>query len=113
MTRTFKHWPKLLGIALMALAFTAKAQTFPNKTLNMVVAFPAGGPSDVIGRIVAKGMQESLGQTIIVENVTGVGGALGVLKVANAPADGHTILAGSPLELIYPPPGCGRGKKQT
>lgn len=112
MTRTFKHWPKLLGIAWMALAFTAKAQTFPNKTLNMVVAFPAGGPSDVIGRIVAKGMQESLGQTIIVENVTGVGGALGVLKVANAPADGHTILAGSPLELIYTPLGVAAAKNK-
>jgi tripartite-type tricarboxylate transporter receptor subunit TctC len=90
-------------IGMLALSPIALAQTFPSKQMTMIVAFPAGGPSDVLGRVVGKSMQETLGQTLIVENVVGVGGSLGVLKAANATPDGHTILAGSPLELIYTP----------
>jgi tripartite-type tricarboxylate transporter receptor subunit TctC len=78
----------------------------------MIVAFPAGGGSDVMGRLVAKGMQESLGQTIILENVVGVGGSLGVQRVSNAAADGYTVLAGSPLELIYTPLGIAAAKNK-
>jgi tripartite-type tricarboxylate transporter receptor subunit TctC len=100
------------ALTLSAVAATAVAQNFPNKPLSMIVAFPAGGGSDVIGRLVAKGMQDSLGQTIIVENVVGVGGSLGVLKAANATPDGHTVLAGSPLELIYAPLGVAAAKNK-
>ncbi|TAG49256.1 MAG: hypothetical protein EAZ30_04215 [Betaproteobacteria bacterium] len=65
----------LSAVAATATATaTATAQNFPSKPLSMIVAFPAGGGSDVIGRLVAKGMQDALGQTIIVENVVGVGG---------------------------------------
>jgi tripartite-type tricarboxylate transporter receptor subunit TctC len=78
----------------------------------MIVAFPAGGGSDVIGRMVARSMQEPLGQTIIVENVVGVGGSLGVMKAANATPDGYTLLAGSPLELIYTPLGVAAAKNK-
>lgn len=104
----------LFNGAFTAIAFSAiaSAQTFPNKTINMIVAFPAGGGSDVIGRLVAKGMGESLGQQIIVENVVGVGGSLGVLRAANATPDGYTILAGSPLELIYTPLGVAAAKNK-
>jgi tripartite-type tricarboxylate transporter receptor subunit TctC len=99
-------------LAGLALAGTVAAQAFPNKPVSMVVAFPAGGGSDVLGRAVGKGMAEVLGQPVIVENVVGVGGALGVLRVANAQADGYTVLAGSPLELIYTPLGVAAAKNK-
>lgn len=99
-------------LGLLALSPVALAQSYPNKPVTMIVAFPAGGGSDVIGRLVGKGMQDSLGQPVIVENVVGVGGSLGVLKAANATPDGYTILAGSPLELIYTPLGIAAAKNK-
>ena len=112
-----KPWIKTLlaanaAIVIIALPPLANAQNFPSKPLTMIVAFPAGGGSDVIGRMVARSMQAPLGQTIIVENVVGVGGSLGVMKAANAAPDGHTLLAGSPLELIYTPLGVAAAKNK-
>jgi tripartite-type tricarboxylate transporter receptor subunit TctC len=108
-----KTWTKtLLATSTLALATFAGAQTFPTKPVTMIVAFPPGGGSDVLGRMVGKGMQEALGQPVVVENVVGVGGSLGVLKAANATPDGHTILAGSPLELIYTPLGIAAAKNK-
>jgi tripartite-type tricarboxylate transporter receptor subunit TctC len=104
MNRIFKT-ALIIGATVVTtvLPFVASAQNFPTKPLTMIVAFPPGGGSDVLGRMVAKGMSESLGQNVIVENVSGVGGALGVTKAASAAPDGYTMLAGSPLELIYTP----------
>ncbi len=99
-------------IAVTTLSSVVSAQNFPSKPLTMIVAFPAGGGSDVLGRLVAKGMAESLGQNVIVENVVGVGGSLGVLRAANATPDGYTIMAGSPLELIYTPLGIAAAKNK-
>jgi tripartite-type tricarboxylate transporter receptor subunit TctC len=99
-------------LAGLALAGSVAAQTFPAKPVSMIVAFPAGGGSDVLGRAVGKGMSEVFGQPVIVENVVGVGGSLGVLKAANAQPDGYTILAGSPLELIYTPLGVAAAKNK-
>lgn len=96
----------------LALAASVAAQTYPSKPVNMIVAFPPGGGSDVLGRAVGKGMSEVFGQPVIVENVVGVGGALGVLKAANAQPDGYTLLAGSPLELIYTPLGVAAAKNK-
>lgn len=90
------------ALSLLSTATLANAQAF-TKNVNMVVAFPAGGPSDVLGRHVAKSLTEVIGHPVIVENVVGVAGSLGVLKAANATPDGYTIMAGSPLELIYTP----------
>jgi tripartite-type tricarboxylate transporter receptor subunit TctC len=100
------------AISMTALTPVASAQSFPNKPVTMIVAFPPGGGSDVMGRMVARGMNESLGQNVVVENVAGVGGAMGVLRVANATPDGYTILAGSPLELIYTPLGIAAAKNK-
>ncbi len=99
-------------LASLALAGSVAAQAFPVKPVSMVVAFPAGGGSDVLGRAVGKGMSEVFGQPVIVDNVVGVGGSLGVLKAANATPDGYTILAGSPLELIYTPLGVAAAKNK-
>ena len=100
------------ALGLLAISPMALAQSYPTKPVTMIVAFPAGGGSDVIGRLVGKSMAESLGQPVIVENVVGVGGSLGVLKAANATPDGYTILAGSPLELIYTPLGVAAAKNR-
>lgn len=112
-----KPWIKTLlaastAIGIVALSPVTSAQNFPSKPLTMIVSFPAGGGSDVIGRMVARSMQEPLGQTIIVENIVGVGGSLGVMKAANAAPDGYTLLAGSPLELIYTPLGVAAAKNK-
>ncbi len=112
-----KSWIKPLlatsaALSLLAVSPWATAQNFPNKPVTMIVAFPAGGGSDVLGRAVGKGMSESMGQPIIVENVVGVAGSLGVLKAANATPDGYTIMAGSPLELIYTPLGVAAAKNK-
>ena len=100
------------AFGLMSHATLASAQAFPTKPVTMIVAFPAGGGSDVIGRTVGKSMQEVFGQPVIVENVVGAGGSLGVVKASNATPDGYTILAGSPLELIYTPLGIAAAKNK-
>ncbi len=89
------------------------AQAFPNKPINMIVAFPAGGASDFVARVMSKKMSVNLNQPILVENVVGVAGSLGVLKVANATPDGYTIIAGSPLELILTPLGLSAAKNKA
>src|SRR4051812_49599378 len=80
--------------AIVALLFgvvSSFAQTYPNKPVRVVVGFAAGGPSDVIGRIVAQKLSEALGQQFYVENVGGAGGNTAAGQVARAPADGYTI----------------------
>jgi len=67
------------------------AQTFPARPVTVVVPYPAGGPADAIARIVGEGMRANLGQPVIVENVSGAGGTLGVARVARAAPDGYTL----------------------
>jgi tripartite-type tricarboxylate transporter receptor subunit TctC len=67
------------------------AQTYPSKTLTIIVPFAAGGPTDTVTRLVAEAMTRDLGQQVIVENVGGAGGTLGAGKAAKADADGHTL----------------------
>jgi tripartite-type tricarboxylate transporter receptor subunit TctC len=80
---------------LCAVAAPVHAQDYPNHSVTVVVPFPAGGPSDVVARIVADQMGKVLGQTLVIENVGGAGGTLGSGRVAAAPPDGYTLLAGS------------------
>lgn len=84
-----------LALALNCLPLTADAQDYPNKSITVVVPFPAGGPSDVVARIVTEQMGKILGQTMVIENVGGAGGTLGGARVASAAPDGYTLLAGS------------------
>ena len=76
------------------LAQGAQAQTFPSRPITIVVPFAPGGPTDVIARTLAAHMTQSLGQTVLVENVTGANGNIGVSKVARAAPDGHTLSIG-------------------
>lgn len=78
--------------AVMAVATPVAAQTYPNRPITMIVTFAAGGPSDLIGRLLAQSMSANLGQPVVVENVVGAGGTLGMDRVAKATPDGYTIL---------------------
>ncbi len=95
MLRLRSFLPPLFGAALLALGASAGAQDFPAHPITMVVPFPAGGPTDVIARVVAERMRVSLGQPVIIENATGAAGSIGVGRVARAPADGYTLSFGT------------------
>ena len=94
-----------LGLALGAAWTLAgvQAQGFPNKTLTMIVPYTAGGASDFVGRKLQPDAATSLGQTMIVDNVGGAGGTIGLAKMLAAPHDGHTLVLGTPMELILAP----------
>ena len=81
-----------LAATALAFATVAKADDFPSHSMTMVIPFAAGGPTDVLGRLVAGRMSEILGQTVIVENVNGAGGQTGSLRVANAAPDGYQFV---------------------
>lgn len=84
--------------------YRAAAQDrFPAKPLRMVVPFAAGGSTDILARLCAQFLTDALGQTTVVENVTGAGGTLGAGRVLEAPADGHTLLAGTPGPITINP----------
>ncbi|WP_428429128.1 tripartite tricarboxylate transporter substrate-binding protein [Pararhizobium sp.] len=78
--------------AVSLISLSAHAQTYPDRTITMVVPFSAGGPTDTVARLVAESMSKDLGQQIVVENVGGAGGSLGAGRVAQADPDGYTVL---------------------
>jgi tripartite-type tricarboxylate transporter receptor subunit TctC len=87
-------WPSIvLAFALLAGVVPARAQDYPSRPITVIVPFPAGGASDVVARIVTNQMSKILGQTIIIENVSGAGGTIGSARVAAAAPDGYTLLA--------------------
>lgn len=92
MTRTF------LAAVLAAAAMIsngAQAQVFPSRPITMIVPFPAGGPNDAIGRIVAESMRATFGQPVVMENIGGAAGSTGVGRAARATPDGHTLILGN------------------
>ena len=99
MIRIAKRSLSLAAVLAMAAA-AALAQTYPQKPVNLMVPYPAGGPSDAIARIFNAPLGKELGQQVLVENLGGVSGALAAQKVLAAPADGHYIFQGSPNEVI-------------
>ena len=82
------------ALALGVGALPAFAQNYPNRPISMIVPFAAGGPTDVIARIVAEPMSRILGQQIVVENVAGAGGTTGITRAAGAKPDGYSIMMG-------------------
>jgi tripartite-type tricarboxylate transporter receptor subunit TctC len=80
---------------MLALTGAASAQKFPDRPLTMIIPFAAGGPTDVLGRVMAQKMGELLGQTVIVENVGGAGGMTGSKRASDAKPDGYTMLLGT------------------
>jgi tripartite-type tricarboxylate transporter receptor subunit TctC len=88
---------RMVAAALVALfaAVSAQAQPYPSHPITVIVPFPAGGPSDVVARIVTEQMGKLLGEPLVIENVGGAGGTIGSGRVAAAAPDGYTLLAGS------------------
>jgi tripartite-type tricarboxylate transporter receptor subunit TctC len=84
-----------LAAATLAFALPAKADDFPTRPMTMIIPFAAGGPTDVLGRVIAARMSEVLGQQVIVENVNGAGGMTGSARVANADPDGYQFVLGT------------------
>lgn len=99
------RFPRLLAVAagLVLGAGAALAQGYPVKPVNLMVPYPAGGPSDAIARIFNNALGKELGQQVLVENLGGVSGALAAQKVLAAPADGYYVFQGSPNEVILSP----------
>ena len=88
----------LLMAAAVAMPAFADAN-YPNRAITMVVGYPPGGSTDLVGRLVADGLSARLGQPVVVENLGGAGGAIGAQKVAKSAADGYTIMVGANNEL--------------
>jgi tripartite-type tricarboxylate transporter receptor subunit TctC len=84
----------ILGLFQIAVLPGANAQNYPTRPITMIVPYPAGGPSDTLTRVLAERMKVALGQSIIIENVTGAGGSIGVGRVARAAPDGYTLAIG-------------------
>jgi tripartite-type tricarboxylate transporter receptor subunit TctC len=102
---TRRFWASLLAIA--AFVPGANAQSYPTKSITVIVPFAAGGPTDVIARLLGEHMSRTLGQQIIVENVGGAGGSTGMTRVAQATPDGYTLGVGnmgtqSAAPALYP-----------
>ncbi len=84
--------PLVYGLAASLCALSAAAQTYPAKALRIVVHFPAGGPTDLVARMVAQKLTEAWGQQVVVDNRPGAGGIVGVESVVRAAPDGYTLL---------------------
>lgn len=88
------------SLALAATMQPAAAQDYPTRPVTMVVPFPPGGGTDVLGRIVGKRLSEVLGQQVVIENVGGAGGMIGSNRVVHAPPDGYQFVLGSRADAI-------------
>jgi tripartite-type tricarboxylate transporter receptor subunit TctC len=93
----------LLSAGFSALAAPAMAQTYPSRNITFVVGYAAGGTGDVIARLVAQKLSESLGKSVVVENRAGASGGIAASGVARADPDGHTILVGQSAEIAINP----------
>src|SRR3954466_11816773 len=82
------------GLALALQSHAAVAQDYPTRPITLIVPFAAGGPTDVISRIVGEHMSRTLGQQIVIENVLGAGGTIAGTKAKNATNDGYTLITG-------------------
>ena len=79
------------------------AQNYPNKTIRIIVPFPAGGPTDILARVIGQRMSEDWGQPVVIENRPGANTAIGALLVAKAPPDGYTLLAAMDTTMVMNP----------
>jgi tripartite-type tricarboxylate transporter receptor subunit TctC len=94
---------RFLRVLVLLMPLLAWAQAYPSKPVKMIIGFPAGGPADIFGRSLAQGMAAELGQPVIVENISGVGGVLGVDRGLKSAPDGYTLVFNSASPLVIAP----------
>jgi len=95
---------KVIALALALLAagtLPVSAENYPSRTISIIVPYPAGGPTDTLARILAERLQGALGQSVIVENIGGAGGSIGVGRVAHAAPDGYTLSIGHTQTHVF------------
>ena len=83
-----------LALAILAMVASASAQSYPSRPVTVIVPFAAGGVTDIVARIVSERMKTALGQSVIIENVSGAGGTIGVTRLFRAAPDGYTLVVG-------------------
>ena len=97
------RWTRILGITIGITCTTlAQAQTWPAKPIRMILAFPPGGPTDIVARVLAQKLGEQLGQQVLVDNKPGAGGNIGAELASKAPNDGYTIFYNTSAIVINP-----------
>jgi tripartite-type tricarboxylate transporter receptor subunit TctC len=102
MTVTRRSVLAALGASAL-VPMRAHAQTYPNRTIRIIVPFPAGGPTDILSRVIAQKMSEDWGQPVVVENRPGADTAIGAVQVAKAAPDGYTLLAAMDTTMVMNP----------
>ena len=88
------------NFGVVAAARIARAQSYPDRPIRLLVGFPAGGQIDIVARLAAQFLSEQLGQSVVVENRPGAGGSLGAQAVVNAPPDGYTLFMGAASNTV-------------
>ena len=97
----YRHGMQIVLTALFIACGVARAQDWPTRPVTLVVPYPAGGPTDMVGRLFAQQMSEGLGRPLVVENIVGAGGMTGASRVAQAAPDGYRILFGGSGNLTF------------
>ena len=97
-----KNLLTLLAAALACVASGAGAQSYPAKQIRIVIGFPAGGPIDIVARMMSPKLGEAMGQSVIIDNRGGAGGTIGVDNVAKSVPDGYALIMTSTSLAIYP-----------
>ncbi len=95
--RALLAWPALLAAPALA------QERFPSRQIRIIIPFASGGSTDILARICAQLLTEKLGQTVVAENITGAGGTIGAQRMLDAPADGYTLMAGTPGPVTINP----------
>ena len=100
-----KHWVKtiLIAVAVVCTGVTWAQSSYPNRPVRLIVPFPPGGATDIVGRAVAERLQSALGQPFVVDNKPGASGNLGMADAVRSPADGYTLVLGAPQTLTINP----------
>jgi tripartite-type tricarboxylate transporter receptor subunit TctC len=101
-SNTITLFKRAVAVALLAAPVAAFAQAYPNKAVRVVIPYPPGGPTDILGRLVAQALSAKFGQAFVVDNKPGASGMIGADQVAKAAPDGYTLLVNASLHVINP-----------
>jgi tripartite-type tricarboxylate transporter receptor subunit TctC len=97
-----RHLLQTIGTSALIAPLSSWSQAYPSRAVKIIIPFPPGGPTDILGRIVAQKLSERLGQSVIVDNKAGASGMIGADIVAKAAPDGYTLLVNASLHVINP-----------